>query len=1021
MPIQNINIGTAANDGTGDTLRAAGAKINANFAELVSSVSGIALASLLPDVTALPPEDLDGTVKVLVSTQAGEPFTLSLEDLRTFLDIPVPPPGPSMDGTFVQDGIVYGNRIGPKGPKQVLFAIWNQADVGYCFETNNVAEDLFARWKLRGINTVKPGHPDITLEGRAQQLLASAKAQGMMLIAMPRWEPELGSRSNTAALDFRSLALTDPYWRTNWIGYQVIDEMDLQPYPLSVHVGHIANMVLDGVSKPVFANFTRRAAVPAAAGGTQTINWHAAYNVPQIKSLSIDSYEWHLTANQSNAPIGNKTTPDTWVSTWNGEGIYNTALSAPLDVATRLMFGRRFAASVTGLAVHLQRIGPLTRGRSTDGGITILPPDATTGDFVLPSAMVYAPGDKSTGHYVATGRVEISSPSYPKSGRWQPGRFLRSESWSGFVHGSSALYLFPQTPGTAVAQGYIDATNNTVVITSEPANPFLFGGAVRIQTAGDFTLKGWVRRDNHQISGTPGGAGVYALDVDKAAPVATGSAGAPVQLQFSTEARPWGDDTNLENLEELKTVIANINRMQSHPTGGDLMIDTVQGGRRSFTVMRCPDINGDASLYREDMTLAPIQAGYTPSGEPILDSGGGAPLWLFGWPMGFEGFSIVGDDAATYSYVRSMSNGNRPTWFPGYAPLGLPARFFGPYEVVGFRRVAPATASEMVGGSGILKAGVDDGAASWFFLESTPVVLPEGNGGGTTAFTITINRGGSANSSQSVTATVSAAGIAPASAADFQGGVFPSQTITFAQGETSKSFVVNVNADAAAEQDETFLVALSNPTGGAQIAGSGRGSMLCTITNDDAPVVGAVVWLVSTLDGPPSLTGAPSGAVHLKATETGNVNRGGITMRSVSNGLPTNDGNGFAGVPQWQIGNNFQGVRFTLPAGQWEFAPIASSASWGGGVSGTVTIKDDPDGLNTTRQALLFTGTGGLLATHNGTTTEGYTTSSTAVAEVFNNLRFVPVTVTDLGSGTGVVQVYADGTNVSAIALRQVA
>ena len=34
MTRQNISIGSAANDGTGDTLRQAGTKINANFVEI---------------------------------------------------------------------------------------------------------------------------------------------------------------------------------------------------------------------------------------------------------------------------------------------------------------------------------------------------------------------------------------------------------------------------------------------------------------------------------------------------------------------------------------------------------------------------------------------------------------------------------------------------------------------------------------------------------------------------------------------------------------------------------------------------------------------------------------------------------------------------------------------------------------------------------------------------------------------------------------------------------------------------
>lgn len=40
MARQNINIGTSANDGTGDTLRVAGQKINQNFAEIYEQLSG---------------------------------------------------------------------------------------------------------------------------------------------------------------------------------------------------------------------------------------------------------------------------------------------------------------------------------------------------------------------------------------------------------------------------------------------------------------------------------------------------------------------------------------------------------------------------------------------------------------------------------------------------------------------------------------------------------------------------------------------------------------------------------------------------------------------------------------------------------------------------------------------------------------------------------------------------------------------------------------------------------------------
>ena len=40
MTRQNINVGSAANDGTGDTLRSAGTKINQNFQELYTQLGG---------------------------------------------------------------------------------------------------------------------------------------------------------------------------------------------------------------------------------------------------------------------------------------------------------------------------------------------------------------------------------------------------------------------------------------------------------------------------------------------------------------------------------------------------------------------------------------------------------------------------------------------------------------------------------------------------------------------------------------------------------------------------------------------------------------------------------------------------------------------------------------------------------------------------------------------------------------------------------------------------------------------
>ena len=929
------------------------------------------------------------------------------------------------DGTFVSGGKVYGPKMGLKGPKQIVIAAFNQADVGYCYETNNIAENLPAKWASRGINAFKAGHPGSVLSGRAEQFLAAVEAANLMLIAAPTWPQYFSPVADPAALDYRDLAINDPYWRVNWISFQILDEIDLLLFPLSDHVDEIANWSLSGVSKPVTANFTRRCAVPAAQEGGAAILFYEAFNVPEITGLSIDSYEWHLSASDTNGASVTASSPDMYVSTFHHGGIYDDALSFTKGAHTK-----RYTATVTGAAVDIQRNGKVIPGRSDSGNMPVQyppiyfndPPFTVLGQQILPQANSYAPGDKWQGHYVATGRVEISNPSYPRSGRWQPGRFLRNEAWSGFVHGSSALYLFPQTVGTTTATGYIDAAAQTVTITTEPARPFLFGGAVRITTSGDFTPKGWVRRDNPQLSGTPGGAGVYALDPAKATPVNTGTSGSPVTLEFSTEARPWGDDSNAENITELTNIIANLNRMQAHPTGGNLLIDTAQGGRRAFTVMRCPDINADTSLYREDMTLAPIQPGYTEGGVAILDDAGGPPLWEFGWPMGFEGFRVTGDDGAVYIYVRSMSGGDRPTWFPGYAALGLPVRVFRPFELVGFRRVGSGSAVEMTGSSGVLLAGADDGAATWFYIETAGVTQNEGNSG-TTAFNYTVRRGGDTSGTDTVTASVAGTGINPANAADFVGGVFPSEVLSFAPGETSKTFTANVQGDTASEFDNTALVSLSSPSAGCALVGSNKSTATLTITNDDAPVISAFIWLVDTLTAAPSLPGAPAGGVHLRKTETTNVTRGGVTMRSRSSGTTATDSGGFASTPWWLSGSAFAAFEATLAPGNWEVAPIFQGNNSGA----QLLMIDNPDatggGSATTRQTLTLASTASSsLSVNDGTTTTQFTNASTAVAEAVAALPFLPVTITDAGGGNGLLRIHgtSPGATVVAIAIRQV-
>jgi hypothetical protein len=113
------------------------------------------------------------------------------------------------------------------------------------------------------------------------------------------------------------------------------------------------------------------------------------------------------------------------------------------------------------------------------------------------------------------------------------------------------------------------------------------------------------------------------------------------------------------------------------------------------------------------------------------------------------------------------------------------------------------------------------------------IALPEGNSG-TTNFTFTISRDllGYGTGITTVDYVVTGSGGNPVNAADFVGNTLPSGTVTFAEGETSKTLTIAVQGDTDVEPDEGFTVTLSNPTNGGFIVGTATG----TIQNDDASI-----------------------------------------------------------------------------------------------------------------------------------------------------------------------------------------
>ncbi|MCM2370139.1 Calx-beta domain-containing protein [Aporhodopirellula aestuarii] len=213
-------------------------------------------------------------------------------------------------------------------------------------------------------------------------------------------------------------------------------------------------------------------------------------------------------------------------------------------------------------------------------------------------------------------------------------------------------------------------------------------------------------------------------------------------------------------------------------------------------------------------------------------------------------------------------------------------------------------------------------------ISATNADRNEGNSG-TTNFTFTVTRSGSTAGAVSATYTVVGSGTNPASASDFVGGSLPSASVVFAAGETTRTISIPVSGDVIQEQDETFLVVLSNPTGGATIS---TASATGTIRNDDAAPV-------------PSLSIAPAAADQAEGNTgttffTFNVTRGGVTSGIVIvnytvSGTGSNQANA----------SDFVGGVF--PSGSVQFNDGETSKTVQIPVRGDVTVEADESFLVT--------------------------------------------------------------------------
>jgi chitinase len=187
----------------------------------------------------------------------------------------------------------------------------------------------------------------------------------------------------------------------------------------------------------------------------------------------------------------------------------------------------------------------------------------------------------------------------------------------------------------------------------------------------------------------------------------------------------------------------------------------------------------------------------------------------------------------------------------------------------------------------------------------------EGNSGSANmAFTVTLSKAATAP----ITVDYATANGTAMAGQDYTAG---SGSITFAAGETSKTVNVAISGDTTVENDETFTVTLSNPTGGATIK---TGSATGTIANDDAAQT-----LPSISISNASKAEGNSGTSNMTFTVTlSSASTSPVTVK-----YATSDGTAAAGAD------------YTAASGTLTFAAGETSKTVNVAINGDATVESD--------------------------------------------------------------------------------
>ena len=330
-------------------------------------------------------------------------------------------------------------------------------------------------------------------------------------------------------------------------------------------------------------------------------------------------------------------------------------------------------------------------------------------------------------------------------------------------------------------------------------------------------------------------------------------------------------------------------------TGYSVVLYNGSGGASydtdSLTGLSLTDEQNGYGTVRVAYASNGIQNG-SPDGVALVDGSGAVLQFL----------SYEGVFAATNGAASGLTSTDIGVAEAGTEPAGLSLQLIGSGDSYGdFTWSGPSTNSQ------------DAVNAGQTFTAPAPsvalgdVTVNDGASGTTTA-TITVTRSGDPNQAFSVNyATADDTATAPSDYGSASG------TLTFAAGDLSQTFTVDVSGDTTVEPTETFNVLLSDATGGITISdGTGVG----TIANDDTTDISIADASVLEGDGGTSIL-------------TFTVTRSGDTTTAVDVAYATGDGSATAGED------------YTAETGTVSFAAGDTTAEITIAVSGDETFEGD--------------------------------------------------------------------------------